>query len=152
MTEKMIQKHITLTQTTKDILDELISNTVGINNYSEAIRYAILSIADKTNDGQNLQNLTKKMNVMSKNIDMLIEMSAGGFHELGVKAIGGDSEEAFIYMDAKRNVENKIQKATTIKSNPKTVKQNPNPINKVQQNKEVEQTITNKTNTPRFTL
>ncbi|KPH69845.1 hypothetical protein [Oceanobacillus caeni] len=60
MTEKMIQKHITLTQTTKDILDELISNTVGINNYSEAIRYAILSIADKTNDGQNLQNLTKK--------------------------------------------------------------------------------------------
>ena len=43
-------------------------------------------------------------------------MTGGGFHELGVKAIG-NVDDTFIYMDAKKNVENKIQRSTTVKSN-----------------------------------
>lgn len=112
MAEKMVQKHITLTKTTVDILDELISSKVGVNNYSEAIRYTILSFGENSNDG----NVEKKLNAVSKNIDVLLEMTGGGFHELGVKAIG-NVDDTFIYMDAKKNVENKIQRSTTVKSN-----------------------------------
>ena len=52
MAEKMVQKHITLTKTTVDILDELISSKVGVNNYSEAIRYTILSFGENSNSSR----------------------------------------------------------------------------------------------------
>ncbi|APC50353.1 hypothetical protein BME96_18905 (plasmid) [Virgibacillus halodenitrificans] len=112
MTEKLIQKHINLTKTTKEILDDLISNKIGINNYSEAIRYAILSLEDGRNDG----TVERKINSIAKNVDILMEITGGGFHELGVKAIG-EVEETFVYMDARKNVESKIQRSTTVKSN-----------------------------------
>ncbi|MFP7474443.1 hypothetical protein SFC55_26000 [Niallia taxi] len=118
MSDKLISKHIRLTQTHIDIMDELIQNNPGINNYAEAIRYALLSLTDKQSGESKDESLTRKLNAMSKNIDILTEMVAGGFHEQGVKAIGS-IDETYIYQDAKRNVENKIQRSTTIKTNVK---------------------------------
>ncbi|MFI8494163.1 hypothetical protein ACIGC1_14780 [Peribacillus butanolivorans] len=51
---------------------------------------------------------------MSKNIDILTEMVAGGFHEADVKVIGR-AEDTYIYADSKKNVANNIQRSTTIK-------------------------------------
>ena len=118
MSDKLISKHIRLTQTHIDIMDELIQNNPGINNYAEAIRYALLALSNNQNDETKEEDLTRKLNAMSKNIDVLTEMVAGGFHEQGVKAIGS-IDETYIYQDAKRNVENKIQRSTTIKTNVK---------------------------------
>ncbi|MCM3033695.1 hypothetical protein [Niallia sp. MER 6] len=118
MSDKLISKHIRLTQTHIDIMDELIQNNPGIKNYAEAIRYALLSLSNNQNDEGKEENIVRKLNAMSKNIDVLTEMVAGGFHEQGVKAIGS-IDETYIYQDAKRNVENKIQRSTTIKTNVK---------------------------------
>lgn len=112
MGNEYVGKYIRLTQTHIDILDNIIQAKPGINNYADAVRYAILSMENNTDDNA----LQKKINSMSKNIDLLIELTAGGFHEQGVRAIT-DAYETFIYMDAKKNVENKIQRSTTIKSN-----------------------------------
>ncbi|MBS4536496.1 hypothetical protein GOQ29_12785 [Clostridium sp. D2Q-14] len=112
MRNEFFVKHIRFTQTHIDILDGLIEKKPGINSYAEAVRYAVLSLKDDIDT----ESVERKMNVMSKNIDMLIEMIAGGFDAQNVKAIG-DSEDTYIYKDAKKIVENKIQRATTIKSN-----------------------------------
>lgn len=116
MSEKYILKHIRFTQTQIDILDNLIKNKVGINNYSDAVRYAVLSIEDPIKTNETSKVVQRKLNAMSKNIDIIREMVAGGFHEQGVKAIG-KSEDTYIYVDAKKNIEDDIQKATTIRSN-----------------------------------
>jgi len=118
MSDKLISKHIRLTQTHIDIMDNLIQNNPGINNYAEAIRYALLALTDNQSVESKDESFTRKLNAMSKNIDLLTEMIAGGFHEQGVKAIGS-IDETYIYQDAKRNVENKIQRSTTIKTNVK---------------------------------
>ncbi|MEU2029865.1 hypothetical protein ABZ787_12995 [Micrococcus luteus] len=99
-------------------MDELIQNNPGIKNYAEAVRYALLFLSTNQNDESKEEVLTRKLNAMSKNIDLLTEMIAGGFHEQGVKAIN-NIDETYIYQDAKRNVENKIQRSTTIKTNVK---------------------------------
>lgn len=109
MDKPNILKHVRFTQTHIDILDNLIENTVGIDNYAEAIRYAVISLEDNI-------SIERKVNAIGKNIDILMEMTGGGFQELGIKAIG-NLEDTFVYMDAKKNVENKIQRSTTIKSN-----------------------------------
>lgn len=110
------QVHVRLTETHLDILEDLKKNKVGINSDAEAIRYAISSLAAQTDT----ENVLRKINSMSKDISILIEMNAGGFHKLGVKAIGS-LEESYVYQDAKKHVENKIQHSTTIKSNMKKV-------------------------------
>lgn len=112
MTKEYIGKYIRFTQTTMDILDDLIEHQPGINNYAEAVRYAVLSLKDPLND----RDVQRKINTIAKNIDVLTEMVAGGFHAKDVKAIG-KAEDTYIYEDAKRNVESKIQRSTTIKSN-----------------------------------
>lgn len=112
MRNEFFVKHIRFTQTHIDILDELIEKKPGINSYAEAVRYAVLCLKDDIDT----ENVERKMNVMSKNIDMLVEMIAGGFDSQNVKAIG-NCEDTYIYKDAKKNVENKIKRATTIKSN-----------------------------------
>ncbi|TRZ39350.1 hypothetical protein CEQ21_07250 (plasmid) [Niallia circulans] len=117
MSNEYIGKYIRFTPTTIEIMDELIQNKPGIKNYAEAVRYALLSLSTNQND-ENKEDLTRKLNAMSKNIDLLTEMIAGGFHEQGVKAIG-NIDETYIYQDAKRNVENKIQRSTTIRTNVK---------------------------------
>lgn len=117
MSDKLISKHIRLTQTHIDIMDDLIQNNPGINNYAEAIRYALLALSNNQTE-ESKEDLARKLNAMSKNIDLLTEMIAGGFHEQGVKAIG-NIDETYIYLDAKRNLENKIQRSITIKNNVK---------------------------------
>lgn len=137
MSNEYIGKYIRFTSTTIEIMDELINNDPGIKNYAEAVRYALLSLSKNQNDESKEEDLTRKINAMSKNIDVLTEMIAGGFHEQGVKAIGS-IDETYIYQDAKRNVENKIQRSTTIKTNVKKSNMiTPEPILEVK--KEVKQ-------------
>ncbi|MEK4181692.1 hypothetical protein NSQ61_19815 [Aeribacillus sp. FSL K6-1121] len=109
-------KHIRFSQVHIDILEELIKKTPGINNYAEAVRYAVLLLKDKEHISDITNDFQRKINVMSKNIDMMVEMIAGGFHAQGVKVIP-KAEDTYIYMDAQKNIENKIQRAVTIQSN-----------------------------------
>ncbi|MFE0504353.1 hypothetical protein ACWF7H_03085 [Peribacillus butanolivorans] len=106
-----IGKYISFTQTNIDIMDDLIKNKPGINNYADAFRFAILSLEDDLNSVSNIK--MKNINAMSKNIDILTEMVAGGFHEADVKA-NGRAEDTYIYADSKKNVANNIQRSTTI--------------------------------------
>ncbi|MEY8742833.1 hypothetical protein AB9M62_25550 [Bacillales bacterium AN1005] len=112
MSSNFISKHIRFTKTHVDILDKLIRKKEGINNYSEAVRYAITLLDNPLDEDQ----IDRKINSIGKDIDIIKEMIAGGFHENGIKAIG-KAEDTYIYQDAKRNVESKIQRSTTIKSN-----------------------------------
>lgn len=109
-----VQLHIRLTQTHIDILNELMGKKTGINSYSEAIRYAILCLKDDIDTEDLVKNVQRKINAMSKNIDILVDMVAGGFDFQDVKAIG-NGKDTYIYKDAKKNVENEIQRATTIR-------------------------------------
>ncbi|MFI8496625.1 hypothetical protein ACIGC1_27960 [Peribacillus butanolivorans] len=118
MSEKYIGKFIRFTQTNIDIMDDLIKTKPGIKNYADAVRYAVLSLEDESISDDN-KVIQRKINSMSKSIDMLTEMVAGGFHAKDVKAIG-KAEDTYIYADAKKNVENRIQRSTTIKSNMNT--------------------------------
>lgn len=111
MSTPNILKHVRFSQTHIDILDSLIENKVGINNYAEAIRYAVLCLEGP----EDVQGMKRKMNAMSKNIDILVEMTSCGFHESNVRKIG-KKEDSSIYHDAKKNVEDNIQRATTKKS------------------------------------
>ncbi|MDM5335773.1 hypothetical protein QUF84_00485 [Fictibacillus enclensis] len=117
MSQKSKSKHILFSQTYIDIMDELIKEKSGINNYADAVRYALLSLKKGTDQTENGE-LQRKLNAMSKNIDILTEMVAGGFHYSDIHAIG-KAEETYIYKDAKKNVENKIQRSTTVRSNQK---------------------------------
>jgi len=113
MKEKLIRKHVTLASTHFDILDQVMKEVPGITNYSLAVRYVIQCFADqKLNDSESNQ----KLNQVAKNVDMLIEMVAGGFSFQDVNSIR-PAKETFIYQDAKRHVEKEIQRSTTIKSN-----------------------------------
>lgn len=116
MSKKKIQKHIFFTQTQIDILDDMIKNIPGINSYSEAARYAVLSMNDRVDSVKVIKDMERKLNAIAKNIDILVQMVAGGFHDKEVKAIG-DCEDTYIYKDAKKIVENLIQRATTIRTN-----------------------------------
>lgn len=120
MSEELVSKHIRFNKVHIDIMQELIKQQPGINNYAEAVRFALLSLKDPVANKDSVQT---KINSMAKQIDILTEMVAGGFHEQGVNAIG-KSEDSYIYQDAKKNVEREIQRATTIKSNPKTFQNN----------------------------
>lgn len=118
MTEKKIQKHVYLTPKNVNVLDDLMENKVGINTYSEAIRY-IIDVYSKELSEEDSKVNQRKINAISKNVDMLIELVAGGLHEQGIKAIG-KAEDTYVYSDAKKNVEEKIQRAVTLRSNPKS--------------------------------
>ncbi|MGG4263759.1 hypothetical protein [Peribacillus simplex] len=118
MVQQYISKHVRFTQTHIDIMNDLIENKPGIKNYAEAVRYAILSLANEAISDDN-KEIQRKINAMSKSIDMLTEMVAGGFHAKDVKAIG-KAVDTYIYADAKKNVERNIQRSTTVKSNAST--------------------------------
>jgi hypothetical protein len=120
MSQELIGKHIRFNSIHIDIMDDLIKNQPGVNNYAEAVRFALLALKDPI---ENDDNVKRKINSMSKQIDILTEMVAGGFHEQGINAIE-NSADTYIYGDAKKNVESKIQRATTIRSNPKQSRNN----------------------------
>lgn len=114
MSTEFFSKHVRLTKTHVDILDEIIKKTPGITNYADAIRLTILSFENSTATNGSDKEAQRKLNAMSKNIDIITEMVAGGFHSQNVRAITS-SEETYIYQDAVRSVEGDIQKATTKK-------------------------------------
>ncbi|WP_260288402.1 hypothetical protein [Peribacillus aracenensis] len=124
MNEKYIGKFIRFTQTNIDIMDDLIKTKPGIKNYADAVRYAILSLEDESISDNN-KEIQRKINSMSKSIDMLTEMVAGGFHAKEVKAIG-KAVDTYIYADAKKNVEGNIQCSATVKSSSNTPNKTPN--------------------------
>lgn len=113
---KKIKKQIFFNETQLEIIEKMKKTMPGINTLADAVRYAVLSMDEKTNQAKEFNEVKKKINVMAKNIDIITEMVSGGFHEQGVKAIG-NSEDTYIYMDAKKNVENSIQRSTTLRSN-----------------------------------
>lgn len=117
MGEKKIQKHVYLLQDHVQVLENLMENKVGINNYSEAIRYIINVYSGQLAEEDSKVN-QRKINAISKNVDVLIELVAGGLHELSIKAIG-KAEDTYVYSDAKKHVEENIQRAITMKSNHK---------------------------------
>lgn len=109
-------RHIKFNEVHEEILKDIVDNVPGINSISEAVRYSILSMAGKA-DTQKEANATKrKLNVLSNQVDILVEMVAGGFHKLDVKSIGYP-EESYVYQDAVKHVDNKKRRATTISSN-----------------------------------
>ncbi len=119
MSQEFVSKHIRLTQTHIDILDEIIKTTSGISNYADAVRYTILSSEDPVKINSSSKDVQRKINAMAKSIDIITEMVAGGFNAQDVRAIG-KAEDSYIYQDAERTVEDDIQRATTIKSNIKS--------------------------------
>lgn len=119
--EKKISKHIIFNEIHADIISDLINQVPGINSFSEAVRYSVLSMAGRSHEQKETAQLKKKQNAMSKDISILVEMVAGGFNGLGVNAIGS-SEETYIYRDAEKIVEKTIQRATTVKSENKNKK------------------------------
>lgn len=116
MMNNNISKHIKFNQVHEDIVNEMIDTIPGVNSFSEAVRHAVLSMENQTEQQKKINAMQSKMNAMSKNIDILVEMVAGGFHKLDVKAIG-NPEDSYVYQDALKHVENKIQRATTVKTN-----------------------------------
>ncbi|RBP59329.1 hypothetical protein DES36_11954 [Alkalibaculum bacchi] len=116
MIKNKIRKEIIFSEVHENIINEMIDNIPGINSFSEAVRYAVLSMADQTDTAKKEKDMQIKINSISKNIDILIEMTAGGFDAKEVKAIG-NGKDTYIYKDARKNVENEIQTATTFKSN-----------------------------------
>ncbi len=116
--KKMIQKHISLTETIVDILNEIIKEQSTVTNYSAAIRFLALNWSENKNES-NEEEI--KIAALSKDIKILNEMVAGGFHSLKVNGII-ESSDTFIYSDAKKNAEEKIKRATTIKSTLKNTK------------------------------
>jgi len=111
MRDAKISMHIRFSQTQLNILDNLIETKSGINSYSEAVRYAVMSLEIP----EDTAGMQRKINAMSKELSIAVEMLAGGFHESNVKDIG-QKEECPIYRTAKKYVEENIQRATTYKS------------------------------------
>lgn len=113
-----VKKQIIFNQTHIDIIDEMIVNNPGIDTLSDAVRYAILMIADQSDHSKQYDEMSKKINFMSKEISIITEMVAGSFHEQGIKAIE-QSNATYVYKDARKRVEEEINRFSTIKSNPK---------------------------------
>lgn len=127
MINNQIRKHIIFTTTHEDIINKMIDTIPGVNSFSEAVRYAVLSMADMTNQQQQINEMKRKLNVVSKNTDILVEMVAGGFHKLDVKAIG-HHEESYVYQDALKHTEHDIQIATTKKAGKQPYRQSTSSI------------------------
>jgi hypothetical protein len=109
-----MKKQIIFNQSQIDIVNEMMERIPGINSFSDAVRYAVLAMDDKVDQFKDITDMKKKLNTVSKNIDVLNEMVAGGFHAQNVKAIGR-LEDTYIYDDAMKNVQKKIQRSTTVK-------------------------------------
>lgn len=111
---KKIRKEVLLNEVHLDVLEKIINNTEGVNNISEAIRFAILNMDSTIPQQSNgpSDEMKKKLNTIAKEINIISEIVAGGFHAQDVKALG-NKEETFIYQDAVRNTEKTIQKAVT---------------------------------------
>ena len=134
------RRHIKFSQVHEDILEEMINTIPGINSFSEAVRHAVLSMENQTEQQKKINAMQSKMNAMSKNIDILVEMVAGGFHKLDVKAIG-NPEDSYVYQDALKHVENKIQRATTVKTNPKQANYRTDRLESFEEPKQIKKSI-----------
>jgi len=118
MSERRIDKHIFFTETCIEILDGLIDSTIGVNNYSEAVRYAVLSLGNREEQLETEQ----KLNIIGREVDKLSEMVATGFEvfkvnpeniaESGVQG----KEDCGIYQFADARVKERIRRAATAKA------------------------------------
>lgn len=105
----------------------MIDTIPGVNSFSEAVRYAVLSMENMTDQQQQISEIKRKLNIVSKNTDIIVEMVAGGFHKLDVKAIG-HHEESYVYQDALKHTEQAIQIATTKKAGKQPFRQSTSSI------------------------
>jgi len=92
-----------------DILDETIQESDGITTYQAAVCHAIVNLKKEKSA------FAAKVSAMSKNIDILVELTAGGFSDSGVEDLPGAGSEGLI-KQAKEIVERKISRAVTMKA------------------------------------
>lgn len=113
MIEKF-RKQIVFTNKQIDVVESLIGKLPGINTFSDAVRYAVMAMENENSLAQN-QIMIKKINYMSKDISILLEMLAGSLEKIGIESIL-PKEETAIYKDTLEAVNNNIQIATTVNS------------------------------------
>lgn len=120
MEEKTYKKQIIFDDTHLEAIEEIQKNIPRINTLSEAVRYAVINMANQTDEKlsqeEKIDRLQKKINAMAKDMSILINMVAGGFEGVGIKSIK-DKSETDIYNSAKEEADREIQKAVTKKSN-----------------------------------
>ena len=100
---------VRLEQEHLDILEEIIQERGGVKSYQAAVCHAVVSL-QKQKDG-----FAAKVNAMSKNIDILVELTAGGFSDSGVEELPEAGGEDLV-KQAKTIVERKISRAVTMKA------------------------------------
>lgn len=71
MIKDKIRKEIIFTEVHEDIVNEMINNIPGINSFSEAVRYAVLSMEDQTDTAKKEKDMQRKINTMSKDISAI---------------------------------------------------------------------------------
>lgn len=120
MEEKTYKKQIIFDDTHLEAIEEIQKNIPRINTLSEAVRYAVINMANQTDEKlsqeEKIDRLQKKINAVAKDMSILINMVAGGFEGVGIKSIK-DKSETDIYNSAKEEADREIQKAVTKKSN-----------------------------------
>lgn len=91
----------------KDVLKRVKENTPGINNMSQALRYIVLQ-----HDNQTESKEDKKYNAISKEVSMILEITANIAEKQNVLSLKPVSELSS-YTEAKGIVEDRIQHNTT---------------------------------------
>lgn len=104
----MIHKHITIEKEHNNTLDQIIGNVVGVNNYSEAVRFLCMNYdpeAQRTRD--------TKLNAMSKEISIMLTILASSLVDSVEPDEISNYQEIELYKTARKIVNNNIQKNVT---------------------------------------
>lgn len=104
----MIHKHITIAEEHNNILDHIIGNVVGVNNYSEAVRFLCMNY-----DPETQRTRDTKLNAMSKEISILLTILASSLAESVEPDEISNYQEIELYKTAREIVNNNIQKNVT---------------------------------------
>lgn len=113
----MIQKHITIGEEHEKILDHLILNIQGVQNYSEAIRYLCMNY-----EPESKKLKETKINAMSKEISILLTILTSSLAESVDVGEISNYRELDLYKKAKNIVDENIQKNVTRSQNKKKIK------------------------------
>lgn len=107
----MINKHITFDREHDEVLKQIMNDVVGVNNYSEAVRYLCTQY-----DPESKRTKETKLNAIGKEVSILLSIIVNSLN----KTINSDELTSYqqldLYKGAKILVEETIQKNTTKKS------------------------------------
>lgn len=115
MKETKHEKHLRFTSDELDTLKKIMNDVPGVNTYQAAIEYIIKNYQAPVD---NMSAMERKLNTMSTELDVLLELSAKSFDMLGVKALkgAGEGDSHYLIENARENVKEKIQRATTMRA------------------------------------